>query len=277
VSERNEATESLLDTRELDFPFADGRPLKEVLADLHSATGLKFAIDRSAEDADLSTETEITFSAESLRYRTGLDLLLEPYNCTYTIRDGLVLLISCDASSDPYFFRLKTFEIEELLQLIIRAERLEDQEQLVPVAASAGGLGGVGGGATGGAISGDKAKALGGCVFSLLPVLPHEATEEGAAAEAGAAAPRAVGQSPTLLGRVVKTSAKAQAQQKLIDYLQNNVAPDEWSVTGNGDGTVEAVGGVLVVGQSEKILSGVGEALHDLTRKLKAIEARERK
>ncbi|MFO0260360.1 MAG: hypothetical protein ACK53V_01940, partial [Planctomycetota bacterium] len=144
MSERNEATESLLDTRELDFPFADGRPLKEVLADLHSATGLKFAIDSSAEDADLSTETEITFSAESLRYRTGLDLLLEPYNCTYTIRDGLVLLISCDASSDPYFFRLKTFEIEELLQLIIRAERLEDQEQLVPVAASAGGLGGVG-------------------------------------------------------------------------------------------------------------------------------------
>jgi len=280
VTERNQAAETALDSLEIDFPFAEARPLKEVLSELHVATGLKFVVDASAVDCDLNAGTEITFAAESLRLRTGLDLMLETFSCTYLIRDGLVLIISQDAACDPRNFRLKSFDVEELLQLLIRAEKLEDDVRAEPNSPKHDGFGAAGnhGGGRGG-LGGGSGQAAGGGMFSTGTA--QEGSEQPNKAEVAPTpdAPQIAKQaegSPSPV-RMVRYSAKQQAQAKLIDFLQRNVAPDEWSETGQGDGTIEVLGGVLVVGQSESILHSVGAALDDLERKLRAIEARQAK
>jgi hypothetical protein len=272
VTERNQATELLLDTLEVDFPFAAGKPLQEVLAELHAATGLKFVIDASATDGDLNPGTKITFSADALRLRTGLDLMLDTFQCTYTIRDGLLLLISQDAAANPDYFRLKAFDVQELLQLMIRAEQLRDKEVVRPASPWYGGTGGMSG--TGGG-------PAGGGMFSLMPSSPPQESDQPAGGETTRpAAESAIQGQPAAEHHPVRTenrSAQEQAQQKLIDFIQANIAPDDWGETGQGDGTIQAIGGVLIVGQSESVLHAVDVALDDLQRKLRTIETRQAK
>jgi len=103
------------------------------LGELTNQSGLQFVIDQTAEDNDLVREKEISFSVESIRMRTGLEMMLKKYDGTFVIRDGVVVIISIDAASDPAFFRRKTFDVENLLRLIIRGQELRDQVYLDPV------------------------------------------------------------------------------------------------------------------------------------------------
>ncbi len=269
VFERERETEAKLDSLIIDFPFGDGAPLKEVFAELHRSTGLRFVLDSSAEDMDIALDTTLQFSAESLRLRTGLELLLQPLQGTFMIRDGLVVIISEDEVNHPRFFRLRQFEVEDLLALLIRAENLRDQwrentgHQLF-----------------GGMRPGNSPDCMsGGGLFRLPPaqmgsprpvsdgaegVKPEEAvgTSVGSPAESRVKAlPR------------VRYTARQQAQEKLLSFIQTHVAPDDWSIAA-GAGTCEVLGGVLVVCQTESVLSRVRFALAELEGRLRAIETK---
>jgi pyruvate/2-oxoglutarate dehydrogenase complex dihydrolipoamide acyltransferase (E2) component len=72
----------------------------------------------------------------------------------------------------------------------------------------------------------------------------------------------------------VTYSARQIAGELLVDLVQTQVCPDEWADTGNGDGVIQVVGGVLVVSQTEDALNQVGSMLRELESKLAAIDSR---
>jgi hypothetical protein len=305
-TERDQATESVLDSLVLDFAFGDHKPFKQVLGELSAQTGLQFILNQTAEDGDLTRETEIEFSAESLRLRTGLAMLLDKYNATFVIRDGLVVIISLEAASDPAYFRRKMFDVENLLQLMIRTQGIKDRVYMVPaemvrpriypdglgraVIGSEGEPGWPGG-------SGMFAFPLIGQEADLTPraqvggaaagvdeagaTVPRESaagTQEPATAKAAdeTVAARSEGQSTGGLAKVVPVtySARQIAGELLVDLVQTQVCPDEWADTGNGDGVIQVVGGVLVVSQTEDALNQVGSMLREMESKLGAIDSR---
>ena len=281
-AERNQATESVLDSLVLDFSFGDHRPFRQVLGELSAQTELQFMLHQTAEDGDLTRDTEIEFSAESLRLRTGLDMMLDKYNATFVIRDGLVVIISLDAASDPAFFRRKTFDVENLLQLIIRRQELKQGlvykdalDVLVPNIMK------------GGIVCGLPPVVVPGGPVAVEPAaeeVPEPAVEK--EADPAIAKPLegkgvlpAEGQSAVgPANRVpVKITARQIAGELLVDLVQTQVCPDEWFDTGNGDGVIQVVGGVLFVSQSEDALHQVGSMLSELESKLGAIDARAKK
>lgn len=305
-AERNQATEAVLDSLQLDFPYGDHRPLKQVLGELTGQTGLRFVLDPSAEDGDLTRETEIEFSAESIRCRTGLEMMLGRFNSTYVIRDGIVVIVSLEAASDPHYFRRKMFDVESLLQLVIRTQGIKDRVYMVPAEmvqppSHRDGFGRtvIDNGCEPGLIGGGGMFAL-PLIRQEADLTPHaqvggtaadadeaaakepaeiatEAQEPAVAKPAGgnAAAPPER-QSTIGLAKLVpvKYTARQIAGERLIDLVQTQVCPDEWFDTGNGDGVIQVVGGVLVVSQTEDALYQVGSMLRELEVKLNAIDAR---
>ena len=94
-------------------------------------------------------------------------------------------------------------------------------------------------------------------------------------AEGNAAVP-AEGQSTLGPAKLVpvKYSARQIAGELLVDLIPTQVCPDEWADTGNGDGVIQVVVGVLVVSQTEDALRQVGSMLRELESKLGAIDSR---
>jgi hypothetical protein len=295
-----------LDSLVLDFAFGDHKSFKQVLGELSAQTGLQFILNQTAEDGDLTRETEIEFSAESLRLRTGLAMLLDKYNATFVIRDGLVVIISLEAASDPAYFRRKMFDVENLLQLMIRTQGIKDRVYMVPaeMVRPRSYLDGWGRAAIG--IEGEPGWPGGGGMFAL-PLIGQEAdltpraqvggaaaavdkaaatepdesatgTQEPAVAKPaeGNATVPAEGQSTVGPAKLVPVtySARQIAGELLVDLVQTQVCPDEWADTGNGDGVIQVVGGVLVVSQTEDALNQVGSMLRELESKLAAIDSR---
>ena len=296
-TERDQATESVLDSLVIDFAFGDHKPFKQVLGELSAQTGLQFILNQTAEDGDLTRETEIEFSAESLRLRTGLAMLLDKYNATFVIRDGLVVIISLEAASDPAYFRRKMFDIENLLQLMIRTQGIKDRVYMVPAEmvrprsysddlgrAVIGSEGEPGWPGSGGMFAlpllGEEADLtprpqVGGAAAAVDKAAGTQEPAVAKPAEGNAAVP-AEGQSTLGPAKLVpvKYSARQIAGELLVDLIPTQVCPDEWADTGNGDGVIQVVVGVLVVSQTEDALRQVGSMLRELESKLGAIDSR---
>jgi hypothetical protein len=272
-SDRNQETESILNSLQMDFAFGDSKPFRQVLGELSTQSGLQFFLDDSAQDGDLTRETEISFSAESIRMRTGLEMMLKQYNATFVIRDGAVVIISFEAASDPAYFRRKMFDVENLLQLMIRTQGIKEKAYMMPAEL----FGPNGHGADGfSGMTGMFAlpRGLEGAASALVAKNGVEVSEVQPKADAADSQNKV---EPAKYVKVTYSSARSLAGELLIELVQGQVCPDDWAETGNGDGVIEVAGGVLVVSQTEDALNQVASMLGELERKLEAIDSRAKK
>ena len=112
-AKRDAATEKALEqtsNREYEeVPFAD------VMAELEESSRLNFILHESAIDDALTKEELVTFGVRGVPLAKALELMLGPFNATYAIEEGVVMIISKDNITDPEHLRLKMFDCKKLV------------------------------------------------------------------------------------------------------------------------------------------------------------------
>ena len=104
-----------------DFNF-DERPWNEVEEELESTLKFNIVLHTSASDDSLGEDEPITCNLAGINYRNALRLVLEKYNATFIVRNGVINIISQDDMEDPRFMTNCSFSVEQLLAGISRKE-----------------------------------------------------------------------------------------------------------------------------------------------------------
>ena len=247
-----------------EVPFAD------FMDDLRGKYNFNIVLDTSAIDDSLTEDTLMTYSIDNVRMATALRLLLKAHNATYVIDDGVLLFISLDVASDPEFHRRRVFDCRKLLTAIDEVDPRIGKPMLPAPAARGGGFGGGGGG--GGFGGGGKGvSGGGGGVFNFDPQASGGGNGAGPSGPQDNASSPAEGLVQNLLGNLGNsddTTPRIGASYLLSNLIINTVVADEWAET-NGDGTLEMIGGLMVVNQTEDGLDQIERLLDELERRMK--------
>ncbi len=249
--------------------------------------GHPIILDISAQDDSLTDDELVSVDIKNARMSTAIRLMLLEQNATYMIDDGVIRIISLDVQSDPEFFRRHAFDCRSLLSLNKKNEVAFPSEggglsQFYNMPGGFGGASGNGGvfntqtagpqgGSVGGGFSGSGGSVGGGLGAGGTPQgLPGGGFGGGGRAaqtKRGGGGFGGGNQSTENGGGGVSQPPQkpepTPESQKLIDLIKMSVNPDGWDDT-NGDGTVMAIGGVLVVSNDEKTLQEIGDLLADL-------------
>ena len=273
------AEQALRQNVDLDY---DETPYAEVQEDLQARTGLNFILSSSAQDDWLTSDKPITVNLKDVPLNKALDLMLETNNATYVIDDGIIIVISRDDALDPRWLRTKMYDCRDLVAVLPKTAK--------PMGGGIGFGGGGGGGGFGGGnaqgddvlgdiFSGDIGGLLGpgdglpnrgggaGGVFSIPPIgnlgdLQEEEEEE---QNVSALIDRKLGTILALMkAEAERKRPEPSSEQTLVGLVQSTIGPDDWSDTGYGNGTIDAVNGILVVSQSEQTHQKIDKFLADL-------------
>ena len=94
--------------------------MQKVVIELQLKLGLQILLHESAMDNGLDEELPVTARLIDLRGSSILDILLEPFECTYRVQDGVVMVCSDDEACDR-----PAREVFALFDSRIKEERLE--------------------------------------------------------------------------------------------------------------------------------------------------------
>jgi len=99
-------------SRTLSF-VCDEQEFREVRKGLEAETKINIVIDPNLE-GEFDDETLITCNMNNVRMVTGLRFLLKPYNATYKIDDGVLVIISIDDTGLEENLRTRVFDCRQL-------------------------------------------------------------------------------------------------------------------------------------------------------------------
>ena len=114
VYETNLVTYKAFAERLISIDYFEMR-MGDVLATLQNDTGINYRLNETAADNNLDDETLITLELKNTRLETTLDVMLESFQCTWTIQDGIVEIISVDASQAVEWQGWIVFDCADLL------------------------------------------------------------------------------------------------------------------------------------------------------------------
>ena len=224
----------------------DQTVITDVLSELGEKFGLNFMLTYSAKDDALTEDETVTIKLSQISLGKGLLLMLENYNATYVIDEGVVRIISLDEAGDFKWMRTKMFDCRALSKVLPKVLPKPTLKPLV-VKKNSGGrggrFGGGGSGVSGGGGSGKDAK-------------DNEANSEklAIAYEKWAAA----------LNQHLKSKKNPTGEDTLLDLVRSMVDPDGWNGGVFGNAEAKVVNGVLVVTNSEANLKKIEDLLTDL-------------
>ena len=230
----------------------DEDPFADVMEDLETRLGVNFLLSSSAEDDSLTGDEPISINLTGVPLSKGLSLMLAVKNATYVIDDGVVIIISIDDAADSQWFRLKTYDCRDLVEALPKRA----------LAVHAGG--GFGGASRGG--------AGGGGAFSVPQDTATTARDGNADDSQTKKGPDASALLDQKLDKILelmkadleKNRSEPTGEQTLVGLVQSMVAPDAWQDSGVGMGTIDAVNGILIVSQSERVHQEIEKMLADL-------------
>lgn len=115
ITSNNRTTESALD-RNVNggFDFFEDR-FEDVLEDLKTRLETEFKLDQSAIDNNLDEDTPISVTMVG-RTSSMLDTMLKKYECTYTIHDGIVYIVSSDAAVSERWLQLRDIDCQYVIE-----------------------------------------------------------------------------------------------------------------------------------------------------------------
>ena len=226
-----------LETRLITVDFKS-TAMSDVLHTLQADTGLQFVMNESAADNNMDPDTLIKLQMKDTRFATVLHFMLEPHQCTWTIRDGVVIIISEDAALDTNFLGLMTFNCADVLQNITPdiVQRFNSTR-----GSRGGGFGG------------------GGGVFSV-PDTQDDPEQE--LVDTGTASEDEKQNPPRPAAPAVIEYTISPADQ-LKNLIQEAVDPDSWDENG-GVGRIVPVNKVFVIRQTQQNLREVHYLLNQL-------------
>lgn len=123
---RDAATEEVL-KKDVSIEYEEVQ-FSDVMAELGDGFRLNFILHQSAIDDALTHEELVTVSLRGIPLAKALEFLLEPFNATYMIDEGVVVIISRDNMNDPENLRLKMFDCKKLVAAMSGSEGGETGE-----------------------------------------------------------------------------------------------------------------------------------------------------
>ena len=85
--------------------------------------GLQYIVHISAEDTiTYDTEIDEKFNLRKVSLKSALDLLLEKYDCTFTIKDGMIVILSVDEAESAEQQVTRVFYVKDILDAMKKAD-----------------------------------------------------------------------------------------------------------------------------------------------------------
>ena len=237
-SHRNDlATFNTLEETFLKVGASEGK-LSDVLKTLQDELDVMFVLDPSTDDYGLDAETVIKFTRpKEIRAATALAMILKKYECTWSIQDGVVRVISVDCAFELESLNFMTFQCGDLIERIRPVTKVSP-----PPVQHFPGMGGV---------------------FAIPPRWNHsigkslqETVDEVQPAEKADAG---------TMHSTLWVKKTVPPLNQLIDLIQVTVDPESWSMNG-GTGSIVAVNNVLVVRQTQNNLRQINHLLNALRK-----------
>ena len=229
----------------------DADPFGDVKVQLAQDLKLNIVVDQNLE-GELDNDTEISVNLAGVRLSDGLRMMLKSVDATYTIKNGVLLIISIDDEGEPDFLARHMIDVREILKLIKATEADRIGKPMITVPTVAGGFGGGGRGGGGG-------------VFCITP--QKGAGEVDAADTSNKSDELASSDSPKLYPILT-------AEKLLVDTITRVVNADAWITSGSSNCDLTCIGGVLVVVSNEALADDVRDFVTDLEYQLKSREDR---
>lgn len=245
--DNNLETFQALHNKQVSLDYFETR-FEDILVKLQEETDLVFVLDESASDNSLDDESLVTRSLPEMRLSTALKFILDEYSCTWSIRDGVVVITSKDASLDIANFGLVAFNCDDLIKKI--------EPRVKIFRAFSGGFG------DGGAGIPPVVGSGGGGVFAVpVKMLQEETPTEGSNVEATESEeePKEQTQPETPITWEETLSGRDQ----LIETIVSMIDPDSWESNG-GNGRITALNNVILINQTQENLGAVSELLEQL-------------
>ena len=99
------------------FDF-DESPWSDIEEYLEETMGINIFLDQSAMDDSLPQDEPLSIVLKDVTLAKALNLLLGTKNATYTIDEGIVVIISRDDAEDTERMRLKTFDCRDIVSML---------------------------------------------------------------------------------------------------------------------------------------------------------------
>lgn len=100
---------------ELDFSIKGGSLFQDLCEQITQSVGLQVILDESAKDT-ITRDSEIdeNFSLYETSLRSALDLLLKKYDCTFTIQEGVLVILSIDKAEQERIVRM--YDVSDIVE-----------------------------------------------------------------------------------------------------------------------------------------------------------------
>lgn len=243
------------------LPRYDETPLSEVVASLSKLTGVNIHLDpRGLSQEAVRDDTPITFNhlQQEITLKSALNLILEPLNLTYTIKDEVLKITSKQIRDGD--LQIKAYSVGDLVIPIPNfvPNNNVGLQGLINDAYAA--MGAYSGGAPGAMaiVAGQRPGQNGGNVPA------------GAMAQFNAAGPMAgSGGSPLGGGGPGGLGGAANADfDSLIDLIISTVDHDSWMENGTGEGEIQPfpTNLSLVISQTQRVHEQIADLLEQLRR-----------
>jgi hypothetical protein len=240
---RNSAVSDVLNRR-MDLKF-DQVPLTDVMAQLTEQTGVTFYLSaKKLDEAGISPDAPLSSNFRNIRLSTGLELVLDNLELTYTVRDDVIVITTPEDAESR--LEIRVYDCRDLLAMPAPV----GSEKLLPFR-PARQMGGMGGG-----------------LFSVED-------QPQPAGQATAATPPAAGGlgGGGLIGGADYGGPRTEhdlRSENLMEIIATNIAPDAWDDVG-GPGSVSEYNGLLVVTQTVQIHKQVEHVL-DMLREAAGLQ-----
>ncbi|MFK7768634.1 MAG: permease prefix domain 1-containing protein [Mariniblastus sp.] len=235
----------------------DETPFLDVMEHLTSETGLNFFLHGCASDDSLTADELITLRLKNVTTAKMLEILLETKNATYTIDEGIVVIISQDYAEDTKYLRMRMFDCRDIVNLL--PETLPSQY----ASSSASGA--------------TKSNAKGGGLFCVQQPSMEELANQNPLASnqddiSSDSKPetKATEEAPTNSPPPTPVASRGMT---LLNIVQSSIAPDSWESNGQGLATISEVNGILIICQKESEFRNIDRLLADLRAYILSEEA----
>lgn len=250
--ERNLRTEEIL-KGDVDINF-DEETMADVVAEFSQSKDLNFIFDESATQDGLTHNELVTIKLRNISLGKALDFILKPFNATYVIDEGVIVLISLDDADSAEFMQIRMYNCQDLL------DALPANTTASPVELSK---------ATGRPQGGG-----GGGVFNcqdVLDVLPNTTTASPVELVKPTGGGGSISGTPATTtsdeGEVKLVGPRAK-EAVLLSTIRSMVNPDGWVDTGTGLSQSKMYNGVLLVKAPQKTFQEIDNLLIDLRSRL---------
>jgi len=245
--DKDEVTRTQLD-QVISIDYEDVE-FETVLNKMGEISGLNFVTHPTAMDVGLTEDDLVTMKFSKTRLRTALVMFLDKYDCTFAIRDGILILMTKEEAENHHSLRI--YDCQDLIMIHQQGESNDGSGS----SNSVGGASGSGG--------------LFNAPESLLATKIKKANSDRQELSAPSGAPKVVGTTKPPKSKKSNSVFPRVSGYELTDIINRTCEPDSWDDV-EGNGVIQELNGMVFVKNTETVHHEIENLLRQLRQKISA-------